>query len=104
MAAYRQFYTSKSFQTDVSDSLEETLASLSLNPKQDSPVSDTEYILNNLESCPLCDCVYKRKGDLKNHLVTNHQVNKESIYFKCSCGVTCDDQKKYSRHVKHNGH
>ena len=96
MKPYREFYTAQPVQTDV-DSLEECLSTLSLNSdsaKLVTAIPTTEFILNTLDTCPICKIVYKRKGDLKNHLITQHLVNKEAIYFKCSCGVICDDQLK----------
>ena len=109
MEVYSDFYNPVKPVRDLPASLVDSLASLSLGqdlmkPESENALPDKEYILNSLDECPVCNSMYKRKGDLKNHMTAQHDISPSRIYFKCSCGTICNDQKQFSRHVKHNNH
>ena len=81
-------------------SLEKAAAVVSSTVREDG----SKFILNELTDCPICQNSFKRKGDLRKHLMKQHDIEPANVFYKCSCGTIIDEQKKFTRHVKHNGH
>ena len=108
MVPYANFYLQKNSVDDQIKDLEECLASLTVGHLGSVPACPVtgkepakEYILNYVDECPICSSKYKRKGDLKNHLISHHFIEETCIYFECSnCRVRSGDQKKFTRHAK----
>ena len=108
MDPYASFYTpTTNSSDDLIEDLEQNLAALVIDQPVSLPVDTVtktalpkEYVLNIIDDCPICSSKYKRKGDLKNHLISQHFIEESSVYFECSCGVRSSDQKKFTRHSK----
>ena len=67
------------------------------------PVEEPYFAVESDLVCSYCAKKYKRLGDMKKHLMKNHDVEQPIMFLCEKCKKSFDTQKQLSRHNKMKG-
>ena len=70
---------------------------LSTKPLSEEETEGFTVDVNGEYSCDHCAGVFKRLGNVRNHLKSKHEIDYQLL---CTCGKSFQDSSKYSRHTK----